>query len=55
MDYTLHVKIPLEWRDGLNELAEEKCGTTHGEARLAIREHLERTGKISEFGNKKNK
>lgn len=39
---TLHVKIPAEWYEGLRTLADGCEGTIHQQAKIAIRERLER-------------
>ena len=39
---TLHVKIPVEWYEGLRRIANHCEGTIHQQAKIAIRERLER-------------
>ena len=53
-EITIHVKIPGGWYEGLRRLASEVEGSVHQQARLAIRERLERTGADFFAGNSMN-
>ena len=46
-EMTLHVKIPVGWYEGLRRLSDQVEGTIHQQARLAIRERLERKGLLA--------
>ena len=46
MDKVIHVRVPDEWYAGLKGLADESEGSINQQARLAIRERLEREGRI---------
>ncbi len=48
MDKVIHVRVPDEWYAGLKGLADESEGSINQQARLAIRERLEREGRIDE-------
>ncbi len=54
-EMTLHVKIPVGWYEGLRRLSDQVEGTIHQQARLAIRERLERTGADFFAGNSMNR
>jgi len=47
METVIHVKIPDEWYAGLRSLAEDFEGSICQQARLAIRERLERVGLLA--------
>lgn len=44
---TLHVKVPTEWYEALRRIADSCEGTIHQQAKLAVREKLERVGAIA--------
>ena len=46
IEVTLHVKVPGEWYEALRDLSEKCEGTIHQQAKLAIRERLERVSAI---------
>lgn len=50
-EITLHVKVPGEWYEFLKALSERCEGTIHQQARLAIRERLERCGLVRVRGD----
>lgn len=50
--YNQTVRLPMEWYRALQELAADNLRTAHAESLLAIREHLERAGKLPKPGRK---
>lgn len=44
---TLHLKVPTEWYEALRRMAARCEGTIHQQAKLAVREKLERVGAIA--------
>jgi predicted transcriptional regulator len=50
MDMTLHVRLPEEWYNGLRRIADSVEGTIHQQAKLAIRDRLEREGMLASPG-----
>lgn len=46
-DAVIHVRVPGPWYRELRAMAEECEGTVHQQARLAIRQRLEREGRVT--------
>lgn len=55
MSQVIRVKIDDDWYEGLGVLAKRSEGTIHQQARLSIRERLEREGMMKETSTTTNK